>query len=391
MKRHIHFVGSLPAPLAGLPRQAMEWILDRTGGQSLTALPCDADPDWIIGYLRDLRTRTEALDFTHRGDDYADYNHMPAGRIRPGVRLDPEHLTMNRFHTISSIVGEYTTLHQQRPELAGIKIQISQPHSLDLALFALAGQAVKDGLPIRHALHHAGALTTALEHVPVFTDAITDEIALLTKSYGALLSWQIESPVALLSMVKATDLHAASALAVPVAAQLAGVFTRLHHIGAHASLHLCYGDYRHTALLAPRSLAPAVALLNALARQLRRRGTPLPVVHIPCGHGAEPAPVDPRFYTALRHLDPDWVLIAGVVSPHSVIDSMISLRLFERAANRPAYAVATACGLGRCTLAEAGKAAAATAATAAFSDHWLLPAGEDHEPTQAGPANASRA
>ncbi|WP_338760797.1 hypothetical protein V7968_32430 [Nocardia vulneris] len=52
----------------------MEWILDRTDGQPLTALPCDLDPDWIIAYLRDLRTRTDAFEFTHRTDDYTDYN-----------------------------------------------------------------------------------------------------------------------------------------------------------------------------------------------------------------------------------------------------------------------------------------------------------------------------
>ncbi|WP_433574891.1 hypothetical protein [Nocardia brasiliensis] len=390
MKRHIHFVGSLPTPLAGHPRQAMEWILDRTDGQPLTALPCDLDPDWIIAYLRDLRSRTDAFEFTCCPDDYADYNHMPAGRIRPGVRLQPEHLTMNRFHTISAIVGDYTRLHQQRPHLDGLKIQLSQPNSLDLALFALAGQAVQGGLPIRHALGHVGALTTALKHVPVFTEAIVDEVALLTKTYGSLLTWQIESPVALLSLAKAADMHAVSVLAVPVAAQLASVFTRLHQIGAHTSLHLCYGDYRHTALLPPRTLAPAVVLLNALARRLRRRGTPLPVVHIPCGHGAQPASLDPHFYTPLRRLDPEWVLIAGVVSPQSVIDSMISLRLFERAANRPAYSVATACGLGRCTPAEAEKAAAATAATAAFSDQWLLPHADDHEPDRIRQAGAGR-
>ncbi|WP_280443403.1 hypothetical protein [Nocardia brasiliensis] len=391
MKRHIHFVGSLPTPLAGHPRQAMEWILDRTDGQPLTALPCDLDPDWIISYLRDLRTRTDVFEFTHRTDDYADYNHMPAGRIRPGVRLEPEHLTMNRFHSIDSIVGDYSKLRQQRPDLDGLKIQVSQPNSLDLALFALAGQAVQGGLPIRHALPHAGALTTALTHVPVFTDAIVDEVALLTKTYGSMLTWQIESPVALLSLAKAADMHAASVLAVPVAAQLASVFTRLHHIGAHTSLHLCYGDYRHTALMPPRTLSPAVVLLNALARRLRRSGTPLPVVHIPCGHGAEPAPMDPRFYTPLGRLDPEWVLIAGVVSPQSVIDSMISLRLFERAANRPAYAVATACGLGRCTLAHAEKAAAATAATATFSPHWLLPHTDDLKPDRTRQAGAGRA
>lgn len=388
MKRRVHFVGSLPSALMASPRDAMEWIIDHSGGQQLTALACDLDPNWIIAYLRDLQTRTEILDFDSSTDDYADYNHMPSGRIRSGVTLEPEHLAMRRDDKIAHIIGEYTNLRQQHPELGNIKLQLSQPNSLDLSLFALAGAATADGLPIRQALAHLGDIVTALRHVPVFTEAIVEEIATLTRTYGSAITWQVESPVALLSLVKATQIKAVPMLAPLVAGQLAGVFTRLHRIGADASLHLCYGDYRHSALLAPGSLGPAVALLNPLARELRRHHTPLPIVHIPCAYGAEPAPLDPQFYAPLRRLDPGWSLIAGVVSPASVIDSMISLRLFERAANRTADAVTTACGLGRCSLELAEQAAATTAATAAFSDHWL-PAATQHAHTAPTRANRS--
>ncbi|MFF3224100.1 hypothetical protein ACFYV7_15010 [Nocardia suismassiliense] len=391
MKRQVHFVGSLPEPLMSSPRAAMGWILDHRGGQPLTALPCDIDPNWIIDYLRDLHTRTDVLDFDVTTDDYADYNHMPTGRIRSGVTLTPDDIAMRRVDTIDRIVNHYTALRRDRPELANVKLQLSQPNSLDMSLFALAGSATGDGLPIGQALSHLGALATALRHVPVFTQAIFQEITTLTRKHGSLITWQVESPVALLSLVKATELHAAPLLAAMVARQLAAVFTGLHRLGAASSLHLCYGDYRHTALLQPRSLGPAVALLNPLARQLRRDGTPLPKVHIPCAYGAEPAPLDPRFYTPLRRLDPGWTLIAGVVCPASVVDSMISLRLFERAANWSAHAVATACGLGRCAIAGAEQAADATAATAAFSDHWLPAAArDDHNRTDTGPTKAKR-
>ncbi|MFE9575313.1 hypothetical protein ACFYO1_02920 [Nocardia sp. NPDC006044] len=391
MKRHVHFVGSLPEPLMSSPRHAMEWILDHTGGQPLTALPCDLDPNWIIAYLRDLQTRTDVLDFDSSADDYADYNHMPPGRIRPGVTLAPEHVTMGRVDKIEHIIADYTALRRERTGIGDVKLQLSQPNSLDLSLFALAGTATADGLPILKALGHLGALTTALRHVPVFTEAILDEIATLTRSHGPIITWQVESPVALLAVVKAAELNAVRMIADVIARQLAGVLTRLHRLGALNSLHLCYGDYRHTAMLEPRSLGPAVALLNALARQLRRDGTPLPMAHIPCAYGAEPAPLDSQFYRPLQHLDPEWALSAGVVAPKSLLDSMISLRLFERAANCPAHAVTTACGLGRCTPAGAEQAAATIAATAAFSDHWLptvprkAPAGSDavRDPTPA--------
>jgi predicted negative regulator of RcsB-dependent stress response len=74
--------------------------------------------------------------------------------------------------------------------------------------------------------------------------------------------------------------------------------------------------------------------------------------------------VDPAFYRPLRRLDKDWRVIAGVVSPEGAQDSIRSLAMFEAAAGRTAYAVATACGLGRCTVEDAELAAAATVATA---------------------------
>ncbi|WP_433664662.1 hypothetical protein ACQPW1_22480 [Nocardia sp. CA-128927] len=373
----MHFVGSIPEPLMTSYHDALEWIVDHSAGQPLTALPCDLDPVWIVGYLRDLGTRTKLLEFQHTTDDYADYNVFPSGRIRPGVTLEPEHLSMQRFDKIAHIVEAYTNLRQERAELANVKLQLSQPNPLDLTLFIFAGAAVADGLPLHQALHNVGDVATALRNLELVTEAVLDEIAAVTRVHGSLITWQVESPVALLSVVKAAQLKTKTAVAVLVAHQLARFLTRLHAIGAHASLHLCYGDYQHTALLQPRSTGPAVALLNALARQLRRHGTPLPDVHIPCAYGAEPAPLDPRFYLPLRSLDSEWTLTAGVVSPASVIDSMVSLRLFEQSANRAVHAVATACGLGRCPVDLAEQAAAATAAVAAFSEHWLPAAALD--------------
>jgi hypothetical protein len=70
----------------------------------------------------------------------------------------------------------------------------------------------------------------------------------------------------------------------------------------------------------------------------------------------------------LRKLDPAWRLIAGVVSPDSAENSASALALFEKAAARTAYGVATACGLGRCSVDSAHKAAATTVAIADTDD-----------------------
>ncbi|MCM6774439.1 hypothetical protein NDR87_14125 [Nocardia sp. CDC159] len=373
MKRRVHFVGSLPAELMSSPRSAMEWILDHSGGQPLTTLPCDLDPGWMMAYLRDLATRKGVLEFSSGSHDYVDYNHVPSARVRPGVTLHADDLRMDRIDRIADVVPAFRQLRRERPELSlnHVKLQLSQPNPLDMALFTFAGAALADRLPTARALRHIDSITTALRYLPLFTQAVLEEIAAVTATHGSTITWQVESPVALLAMLKATQLKTKAALAKLLARQLAGFLTELHHLGAHASLHLCYGDHKHTALLQPTSLDPAVTLLNQLAHRLRRHGTPLPVVHLPCAFGAEPAPLDQDFYTPLQRLDPDWTAIAGVVSPGNVIDSLLAARLFEHAAHRPVHAVSTACGLGRCTVAVAEQAAATTAATAAFSQHWL--------------------
>ncbi|MGW4720971.1 hypothetical protein [Nocardia sp. NPDC004260] len=250
-------------------------------------------------------------------------------------------------------------------ELADTRLQISQPNPLDLALFVFGGAAVADGLPLGRALRHLRTVTPALRNLPVFVEAVLAEMARVTAEHGDMITWQVESPIAQLALVKAARFGAQAPVGRLVARQLADFLARAHDLGARTVLHLCYGDYQHKELLAPRSLAPAVKLLNTVARDLRARAVPLPPAHIPCAYGAHPAPLEPAFYRPLRRLDPDWRVIAGVVSPAEAQDNIRSLALFEAAAGRSAYGVATACGLGRCTVEEAERAAAATVATAA--------------------------
>ncbi|RJO70761.1 hypothetical protein D5S18_26525 [Nocardia panacis] len=364
MNRHIHFVGSLPAPLMTSHRGAMEWILEHGAGQPLATLPCDLEPDWMVGYLRGLAARRGAVEFSCGSDDYVDYDHMPAVSVRRGATLRAEDVGMRRVERITHIVAAYRKLRQERPEIDGVRLQLSQPGPLDMSLLTFGGPALATGLPLGPALRNIGCLGAALRHTPVFARAVLEEIAEITAAHGSIITWQVESPVSLLSMIKGAQFRTTAPLAAMMARYLAGFLSQLHGLDAHASLHLCYGDHNHTALLRPTSLAPAVALLNRLGRELRRLDVPLPTVHIPCAFGAEPAPLEQSFYTPLRRLDPAWNLIAGVVSPHSILDSMLALRLFELAADRPVHAVATACGLGRCTVEVAEQAATATATTA---------------------------
>ncbi|BDT90942.1 MULTISPECIES: hypothetical protein [Nocardia] len=367
MTRFAHYVGSLPAELMTGDRAVMQWFADHSEGRPVTALPCDLDPDWIMDYLRTRKQHADVFEIVRAGE-YADYGDFPSYGLRSGCTLEPRHVSMNRVERIGRVVEAFESLRSDRPELATTKVQISQPNPLDLAMFVFAAAAVSGGLPVWPAVRRSGLVVDALRQLPVFTEAVVQEMAEIVERYGDRVVWQLESPIALLSMVKAEQLRSQWALAPLVARQLAGVLGRMHEIGAEAIVHLCYGDYQHKSLLSPRTLAPAVKLLGRTARLLREQGTPLPPVHIPCAYGAEPAPQDPRFYAPLRKLDPDWKVIAGVVSPDSGEDSARALALFEQAAGRAAYGVATACGLGRCTVDAARQAAATTVTLAGAGD-----------------------
>ncbi|MGO4615081.1 hypothetical protein AB4305_12090 [Nocardia sp. 2YAB30] len=364
MTRFVHFVGSLPPQLMTSDTDVLEWFVQRSHGHQLTGVPCDLDPNWVVQYLRDREKHLDVFEVVRSGD-FADYSDMRGYGVRHGHTLEPRHVSMDRAERIAEAVTAFREVQKRHPELAGTRLQISQPNPLDMALFVFAGAAVADGLPLGRALRHGGALTPALRNLPVFAEAVLAEMAELTAEYGDTLTWQVESPIAQLALVKAAQLGAHVPVGRLVARQLAGFLEGAHDIGAQTVLHLCYGDYQHKELLAPRTIAPAVNLLNATARRLRKRGVPLPPAHIPCAYGAHPAPLNSAFYRPLRRLNEDWQLIAGVVSPADTQGSRRSLALFEQASGRTAYGVATACGLGRSTVEDAEHAAAATVATAA--------------------------
>ncbi len=361
MTRFAHYVGSIPAELMTGDTAVLQWFADRSAGHPVTGLPSDLDPDWIIDYLHARKENSDVLEILNTGG-YTDYSDFPSYGVRSGATLEPRHVTMNRIDRITQVVACFDELLASRPELADAKLQLSQPNPLDLAMFVFAGAAVSAGFPLGPALRRSKHIVAALRYLPVFTTAVLQEIAEAHRRFGDRVVWQVESPFALLSMVKADSLAARWAAAPLVSRQLAGLLSGIHRIGANTVVHLCYGDYQHEALLNPRSLAPAVTLLQHTERRLRAQGTPLPAVHIPCAFGSEPAPLNPAFYAPLRRLGPQWRVIAGVVSPESAGNSARALALFEQAAGRTAYGVATACGLGRCDVADARLAADTTAA-----------------------------
>lgn len=136
----------------------MEWILDHARGHRLISLPCDLDPNWVIAYLRDLAGR-EAFEIKRAGE-YADYDDMRRYGVRRGRRLRPDDVSMRRADRLRKIVDEFRALRAERPEIADTRLQISLPSPLDLAIFVFAGRP-----------------WLSLRYLPVFTQAVVDEVA----------------------------------------------------------------------------------------------------------------------------------------------------------------------------------------------------------------------
>lgn len=315
----------------------MEWILGQAGDHRLTTLPCDLDPDWVIAYLRSLAERS-AFEIRRSGD-YAHYEDLRTYSVRRGHRLEPSDVSMDRVDKLRETLEEYRVLRAERPELADIRLQVSLPNPLDLALFAFEGRP-----------------WLCLRYLPVFTQATVDEVTALTADAGQDIVWQFETPAVMVGMDMAKRLPGGRHLAARLLArQVSGVLARLP-ADAEVTLHLCYGNLGNTEYIAPHDLGPAVDYLNLLAAALRRRGRPLPPVHIPAAFGAHPSPQNAEFYRPLRRLDRDWKVIAGIAAAADPDAGARSLELLETAADRQAYAVATACGLGRHTVDQAEKA-----------------------------------
>ncbi|NIH77639.1 hypothetical protein [Amycolatopsis viridis] len=358
MSRLIHAVGSLPPAVAPDAETGMKWLVDSSAvdGQAdggapvaLTALPCDGDPDWIVQWLHGLRdvedpsSARRVFEIVADGDS-SDYDRVPMYRVAKGVKLQPEHVSLQRRQDVEGWIGLAEEV-RRRAGADQLRFQVGIPSPLDLTTFALANPRVLPKLPVGQRL---GAMASMLRLYPVFRTAVLDDVRAIHDSHGENVVFQVEAPsvlVVLWSAPAAARPLAAKWLAGKMAGLLAG-FPQ----DAEVVLHLCYGDLAHRSLVTPDSFGPAVLFLNALAAKLGRR---LPKVHLPAAFGDHPPSTDEAFYRPLRQLRPGYELYAGVAHHDGGTESREALRLFEDAFGRQATAVSTACGLGRHTAEQA--------------------------------------
>jgi hypothetical protein len=158
--------------------------------------------------------------------------------------------------------------------------------------------------------------------------------------------FQIETVVALVAIAQADDASQPAVTGQMAESMLDTV--RRSPAGSRFGIHLCLGDFHHTAYGKMRDVRPIVLLANAIAAGFPEDRV-LEYIHAPFAAAKEPPIEDPAFYEPLRQLDlpQDTRFIAGFL--HESLDTAAHQKLLARIEGLAGREVdvAAACGLGR--------------------------------------------
>lgn len=257
-----------------------------------------------------------------------DYDHIQKLKPRRSPKELPTHVRLGYDAFFRSSFPIFQRLADERG-LTGLKFQFGIPTGFAMG-FAFASQL--------DWLRYTGAFNTILaREVNHALAAVGDDVII-----------QLELP---------PELYAANLLPSPLRRlALWPVHDILKKIrpGAQIGIHLCLGDFRNEALVHPKTLATMVDYSNLLVATWPDAHR-LVYIHYPFAEGAVPPPTDPRHYAPLRDvvLPAGARFIAGFVHEKlSLVENARILDAIEDARGQ-AVDVASSCGLGRRTVAEA--------------------------------------
>ena len=325
MGRRTHLVGAWPG--RG-PEHAMDQALSRLAPY-LDRLSDGETGDrhlWCTPVIEKLRANPDVE--LLRDGDWSDYDHVAQWKVRDGHTLDPANLRMHYALAFRNSYPSFRILREDhgRPDL---RFQVGIVAPIDLAIYAFGEAAFAD--------------PSILEGWQVATVRDIEEIH---AEAGDDVVFQIETVVALVAIAQADD-NAQPAVAAQMAETMLDTIRR-SPAGARFGIHLCLGDFHHTAYGGMRDVRPLVLLANAIAA-----GFPddrvLEFVHAPFAAAKEPPIAEESFYEPLSELalPDDTRFIAGFL--HESLDTDAHRELLariERLTGREVD-VAAACGLGR--------------------------------------------
>jgi hypothetical protein len=325
MGRRTHLVGAWPG--RG-PEHAMDQALSRLAPH-LDRLSDGETGDrhlWCTPIIEKLRANPDVEIL--RDGDWSDYEQVAQWKVADGHTLDPANLRHHYALAFRNSYPSFLVLREKhgRPDL---RFQVGIVAPIDLALYAFGEAAFAD--------------PSILEGWQVST---VRDIAEIHAEAGDDVVFQLETVVALIAIAQAPD-EAQPGVAAQMAETMLDTIRR-SPAGARFGIHLCLGDFHHTAYGEMRDVTPLVLLANAIAAGFPEDKV-LEYVHAPFA-AAKEAPIEAEsFYEPLRDLElpDDTRFIAGFL--HESLDTDAHRELLariERLAGREVD-VAAACGLGR--------------------------------------------
>ena len=328
MSRRAHLVGAWPGRN---PEHAMETalkhlapFLDRmsdgeTGDRSL----------WVTSGIDTFRANPD-VEMIHDGG-WTSYEDTGQWKLKDGATLDPDHILIHYRNAFERSYPAFKVMRERfdRPDL---KFQVGIPMPADLAVYTFGPAAFED---LSIILACAAATLREINEIVELADSPDDVV------------FQIETVLALVAAARETD----PAKQAEVVQQFAG---GMHALvggapeGTHWGIHLCLGDFHHTAYGNMKDSGALVQLSNALAAGWPK-GRHLDYIHVPFAAASEPPVEDEAFYEPLKELDipADVRFVAGF--QHEKLDHEAHKKFLDRIESFAGREVdiSQACGLGR--------------------------------------------
>lgn len=340
-QRAVHFVGSLPPELARTDAEAMSWFLEHSAPGAPLTLPCDRDPNWIIGWLTGLADRAPFAPVLTGSS--ASYTDLPTYRLLSGARLTAADVGLGREAQVAEAMDARSRLGTTET-LPPHQVSIPAPLDLVLFMFGVPSAALRQ-LTASEAMR---AVRSALVHLPTMTAIVAAEVSRIQQRWGDEVVFQLETPAVLVG-VDRTPPALWPVVTRLLARQTAAVITACPTQTRFLLHGWCHGDLGHQPISTLQDLRPLVAFANTLAMRLQRAPQPrrIPPLHAALCDGFHPPSKDPATYAPLQALAQEIEMVAGLVDETAPEHSRAALHMTEQALDRPVTAVSAACGHGR--------------------------------------------
>jgi hypothetical protein len=336
-KRKALLVGSMPFENE---EAAMQLALARLGpllfslpdgeiGEKSAAYPLGRRSSWVNTAMmtlgKDRSSWRTVKTETRAADGFAvDYNHFEKlVPLRPPSEMDQHlHFGYHEFFAESYPIFQRLRAAHGTPQ---VKFQLGVPTGLAL-LFSFRN-------PV-----------TGLRYIDSFNRYLAREVNQAVQQAPNDVIIQIEVPPELYMAYQLPNLLMGLAQR-----SIWGLVKRITP-GTPIGIHLCLGDFRNEAMLAPKTLDKMVRFSNLLVDHWPSTH-PLAYIHYPLAEGATPPRLDAGYYAPLGQikLPAETQFVAGFIHEKRTTAELGQILAAIESARGAPVAVAASCGLGRRT------------------------------------------